>query len=148
MKLRLIDTIERIDPHRGIRGVKVPSFEEYMMRSAMGYAEQLPESLLLGSMVQLASWLVVVSSEFSQIALPREIEEIQFASAVGPGQRVVLDLQVRGLTCDGTAYVGGRLVARLNKLQLALHPLADFENPADLRILFSEIHRPSGEASA
>ena len=147
MKMRLVDAIESWEPHRAIRGRKVASFEEYMLRGGLGYAEHLPESLALGSLVELAAWLTILSSDFTQIALPCELREVRFASTVGPAQRLELSLAQRldgtQWVVDGRGVVGERLVLDVAGLRLATHALADFHDPADLRVLFSEIHRPT-----
>jgi len=151
MKFRMVDSILYWEAHRAIRGVKAASLEEYMLRGPLGYCEQLPESLLLGGMIQLAAWLTILSSDFTQMALPGEVGQVQFPSPVGPGQRVNLELVTRAsaeglIVVDGRGHVGGRLVVDVAELRLSVYPLTDYHDPEDLRVLFSEIHRPAAEA--
>ena len=152
MKLRLLDAIESWEPHRAIRGRKVVSFEEYMLRRPLGRAEELPESLVLGSMIELAAWLAILSSDFTQMALPCEVGEVRFVSALGPGQRLSLQLTVcpgdhGQIIADGRGRVADRPVLEVADLRMCLRPLTEYHNPDDLRVLFSEIHRPMAEAA-
>lgn len=152
MKMRLIDAIESWEPHRAIRGRKVVSFEEYMMRVPLGYAEYLPESLALGAVVELAAWLTILSTGFERIALPCELEAVRLFSTVGPGERLDMALVQRvegGETFfSARGRVGERVVLEVAELQMATHPLAEYFNPDDLRVLYSEIHRPVAEVAA
>jgi 3-hydroxyacyl-[acyl-carrier-protein] dehydratase len=152
MKMRLIDAIESWEPHRTIRGRKVVSFEEYMIRGPLGYAEGLPESLTLGAVVELAAWLTILSSGFESIALPCGLEAVRILSAVGPGERLELALvqHVDGnhTIVNGQGKVGDRVVLEVAELQMGIHPLGEFFNPDDLRVLYSEIHRPAVEVAA
>jgi hypothetical protein len=149
MKLRLVDAIESWEPHQAIRGRKVVSFEEYMIRRHGGRTEQLPESLALGSMIELAAWLTILSSDFTQIALPCEFGQVHFLSTPGPGRRMDLLLTRRPgaetVVLDGQGLVAGTAVLEVEDLRMSLHPLAGFYDPKDLRVLFSEIHRPVRE---
>jgi hypothetical protein len=55
MKFRMVDRILSWEPETRIRGVKTVSFEEYCLRSPLGYEERLPESLLVESLFQLGN---------------------------------------------------------------------------------------------
>jgi 3-hydroxymyristoyl/3-hydroxydecanoyl-(acyl carrier protein) dehydratase len=152
MKMRLIDAIESWESHRSIRGRKVVSFEEYMMRGPLGNAESLPESLALGAVVELAAWLTILSSDFESIALPCGLEAVRILSAVGPGERLELTLRqhVVGneIFVNGQGKVGDRMVLEVAELEMGIHPLGEFFDPDDLRVLYSEIHRSAVEVAA
>jgi len=151
MKFRMVDRILAWQPQQRIVGTKTVSFEEYSLRSALGGDARLPESLLLESFFQLGNWLIVLTSDFTRMGLIVRTEEVRFAGPVGPGERMTMELMVRryrddGVLFDGVGRVGDREVAVGRGCLAALAPLADYADPADLRVLFSEIHRPGEPA--
>ena len=150
MKFRMVDRVVSYTPRRSIRGVKAVSFEEYSLRERLGFAPALPETLLTECLFQLGNWLIIVSSDFTQMGMVVRTEQLEFLESVGPGQSIVADLQVRryrddGVIFDGQASVAGRVVARGSACLAVPVNLADYHNADDLRVLFSEIHRPEGD---
>ena len=147
MKFRMIDRICAYEAKHSIRGTKVVSFEEYSLRDALGSEASLPESLLLEGLFQLGNWLIVLSSDFTQMGLVIRTGRIEFAEPIGPGHRVdgkVIVKQYRddGICFDGEARVCDRTVARGTSCLAVPVPLSDYCNPDDLRVVFSEIYRP------
>ena len=147
MKLRMVDRIWAYEAQRSIRGAKAVSFEEYSLRTALGCEASLPETLLLESLFQLGNWLIILSSDFTQMGLVIRTGRIEFVEPVGPGQRIdgaVVAKQYRndGICFDGEVRVGDRVVARGTSCLATPVPLAEYCDPDDLRVLFSQIHRP------
>jgi len=152
MKFRMVDRILRYEPRRFIRGLKTVSFEEYSLRRDLLGPPGLPETLLLESLLQLGNWLIVLSSDFQRMGLLIRIERVEFIEPVRPGRRVLAEAVVRhyrddGMLFDGQAFVDGRPVARGGGCLAVPAPLEDYCDAEDLRVLFSQIHRP-GEAHA
>jgi 3-hydroxymyristoyl/3-hydroxydecanoyl-(acyl carrier protein) dehydratase len=150
MKFRLVDRILAWQPRQGIRGMKAASFEEYQLKEPLADEPCLPETLLVESLFQLGNWLVVLSSDFTEMGLVVRFEEIRFFDRLRPGQCVEMDVAVRsyrsdGVVLDGRATVGGRLIAEGRGCLAVPAPLADYCDPDWLRVLFSEIYRPEGE---
>jgi 3-hydroxyacyl-[acyl-carrier-protein] dehydratase len=147
MKFRMIDQIVEWERDRSIRGVKAVSFEEYSMRMRLGDRERLPESLILESVCQLASWLIILSSDFAQMALLVGIEQAEFCGPLGPGERLSISVRARGSERHGNLFDGiGRTrdhqVLRVTGLLMRQLPLKEYQDADDLRVLFTEIHRP------
>jgi len=147
MKLRMVDRICGYEAKRSIRGSKAVSFEEYCLRAALGRDASLPETLLLESLFQLGNWLIVLSSEFTQMGLVIRTGQIEFIEPVGPGERLDATVIVKryrdeGICFDGEVKVGTRTVATGTSCLALPVPLADYCDPDDLRVLFSQIHRP------
>jgi 3-hydroxymyristoyl/3-hydroxydecanoyl-(acyl carrier protein) dehydratase len=147
MRFRMVDRIGSYEPHRSICGAKAVSFEEYSLRTALGCEPSLPESLLLESLFQLGNWLIVLSSDFTQMGLVIRTGRVEFLEPVGPGQRIDSTIIVKhyredGICFDGEAKVGDKVVARGASCLAIPAPLRDYCDPDDLRVLFSEIHRP------
>jgi 3-hydroxyacyl-[acyl-carrier-protein] dehydratase len=147
MKLRMVDRIVAWEPRRLIRGVKAVSFEEYQLRARLGDEPCLPESLVMESLFQLGNWLVVLSSGFTQMALVAGFDEARFSGRLRPGRRLHIEVEVRswrddGVVLDARAHDGARPVAVGRRCLAVPVPLADYHDPDDLRVLFSEIHVP------
>lgn len=150
MKFRLVDKILAWQPRRSIRGTKTVSFEEYRLKAAFGDEPALPESLLVESLFQLANWLIVLSSDFRQMGLVVRTHEIRFPGRLRPGQGMLMEITARsfrddGILLDGRATVEGNTVAEGTGCLAAPVALADYCDPDDLRVLFSEIYRPHAE---
>lgn len=149
MKFRMVDRIVSWEPRRSIRGVKAVSFEEYSLKAPFGGRAALPETLLLESLFQLGNWLVILSSDFARMCLVVRVQQVVFDRPLRPGERLDMHVTVRrfrddGILFDGTACAGGERIARGTGCLAAPVDLADLCDPADLRVLYSEIHRPEG----
>jgi 3-hydroxymyristoyl/3-hydroxydecanoyl-(acyl carrier protein) dehydratase len=147
MKFRMVDRIFSYEPRRSIRGSKAISFEEYSLRDPLGSPAALPESLLLESLFQLGNWLIMLSSDFTEMGLVIRTGQIEFLQSVGPGERLdgvitVKNYRDDGICFDGEAYVGNQLVARGSSCLAVPVALSEYQNPEHLKVLFSEIHRP------
>ncbi len=147
MKFRLVDRILDWTPERQIRGVKAPSFEEHGLRERLGHPASLPETLLLESLFQLGNWLVVLSTGFRQMALIVRAGRVCFDASLGPGQAMLMRVDVRiwrpdGILFDGEARVGSRRIAGGEGCLAVPVPLDRFCDPGALRTLVAEIHRP------
>ncbi len=147
MKFRMVDRIISYEPKRRILGIKTVSFEEYSLRSPLGYEERLPESLLMESLFQLGNWLIILSSDYTQMGLVVRTGVVRFLEPLRPGEKMVMELVVRsyrsdGVVFDGAACVGERRIAEGQRCLALPTPLDEYCNPDDLKVLFSEIHRP------
>jgi 3-hydroxyacyl-[acyl-carrier-protein] dehydratase len=147
MKFRLVDRILDWSPYQRIRGVKTVSFEEYCLKEAFGDDPHLPETLLLESFLQLGNWLILLSSDFKQIAQVVRISEVHFESPLLPGQQLRMEVSVSreradGLELSGEGQVDGRTIIRGLGCLAVPAPARDYVDPEDLRVLFSEIYEP------
>lgn len=148
MKFRMLDRILSWKAREHIRGVKSVSFEEYSLKAPFGDASCLPETLLMESLFQLGNWLIMLSSDFAQMGLLVRFEEARFEDRLRPGEALRMEVDVLsyrgdGVRFDGRGYAGERLIGSGRGCLAALVPLADYHDPADLRVLYSEIHRPA-----
>ena len=99
---------------------------------------------------QLGNWLIVLSSDFMQMGLLVRVEEVLFHEPLGPGQSLRMDIEVvsyrnDGIAFNGSAMAGGRRIASGRGCLATPVDLAGYYDPADLKVLFSEIHRPPAE---
>ena len=147
MKFRLVDKIIAWAPYQRISGLKVVSFEEYCLKEAFGDQARLPETLLLESFLQLGNWLLLLSSDFNQMGMVMRISEVRFHAFLSPGQQLRMDVTVArqhedGFELSGEGCVNGcKVISGLGCLAVPV-PATTYVNPADLRVLFSEIYEP------
>jgi 3-hydroxymyristoyl/3-hydroxydecanoyl-(acyl carrier protein) dehydratase len=149
MKFRLVDKITSWAAWQNITGVKAVSFEEYSLKDAFGEPPRLPDMLLLESFLQLGNWLVMLSSDFQQMGMLARISEVRFHGSLLPGQRLQLEVRLNrrrddGFELAGQGQVNGRRVISGAGCVAALVPLAEYQEPDDMRVLFSEIYAPAG----
>ena len=149
MKFRLVDKILSWTPHERIVGVKAVSFEEYSLKEAFGDEPRLPETLLLESFLQLGNWLILLSSDFQQMGMVVRIAEVRFHEALRPGQQLQMEVKLArqredGFELSGEGRVNGRPVITGLGCLATPAPAADYVNPDDLRVLFSEIYEREG----
>lgn len=147
MKFRFVDRITEFKPQERICGIKTLSFEEYQLKSAFGGPPHLPESLIIESMFQLGNWLIIRSSDFSQMGMIIRFEKIEFSRIVCPGQRLEMEITVHSYRPDGIMF-DGRVIASNSMIASGRGCLAvpvalrDFADPDDLKMLFSEMYKP------
>ncbi len=151
MKFRLVDKITSWTAWHNITGVKAVSFEEYSLKGAFGEQPRLPEMLVLESFLQLGNWLVMLSSDFKQMGMVARISEVRFHDSLLPGQRLQLEVGLVRRRDDGfelaaEGQVDGRSIISGVGCVAALACLAEFQNPEDMRVLFSEIYEPAEAA--
>jgi 3-hydroxyacyl-[acyl-carrier-protein] dehydratase len=147
MKFRLVDKITSWSPYRQITGIKAVSFEEYCLKEPFGDEPRLPETLLLESFLQLGNWLILLSSDFKNMSVAARISEVRFHGFLRPGQRLEMQATVvrqrdDGFELSGEGLVDGRTIITGLGCLAALVPAAEYVNPDDLRVLFSEIYEP------
>lgn len=149
MKFRMVDKIIDYVPEKSIRGIKTVSFEEYRLKGVFGDEPALPETLLMESFFQLGNWLIMLSSDFSQMGLLVRIDEVVFDRPLSPGQSMLIDIYVQryrqdGILFDGQALVEGQVIAKGKGCLATVVNLSEYYDPEDLKMLFSEIHYPEG----
>ncbi len=153
MKFRMVDRILAWEPCVRISGMKAVSFEEYQCKAAFGGEACLPESLLIESLFQLGNWLIVLSSDFTQMGLVVRTNEIRFEDQVRPGSSLRLEAEAAsyrgdGVLFNGRALCGEHVIAVGSGCLATPVPLADYCAPDDLKVLFAEIYRPVAKGGA
>ena len=147
MKFRLVDKIVAWSPYQSISGIKAVSFEEYCLKEFFGDEPRLPETLLLESFLQLGNWLILLSSDFKETGMVVRISEVRFHGFLLPGQQLQMGVTLArqrddGYELSGEGRVNGQtIISGLGCLAVPV-PAAELMDPADLRVLFSEIYEP------
>lgn len=147
MKFRLVDKIIAWSPYQNISGIKAVSFEEYCLKESFGDEPRLPETLLLESFLQLGNWLILLSSDFKDTGMVVRISKVRFHGFLLPGQQLQMEVTLArqrddGYELSGEGRVNGRtIISGLGCLAVPV-PAAELMDPANLRVLFSEIYEP------
>ena len=99
------------------------------------------------ALFQLGNWLIVLSSDFSQMGLVVRMHEVRFLKTLRPGQRLIIEAEARSYRADSVAFDGRALVdsgviAKGTGCLALLVGLEDYCAPDDIRVLFSEIYQP------
>lgn len=147
MKFRMVDRILDWHDREKINGVKTVSFEEYNIKEPMGDIPHLPETLMTESMFQLGNWLIMLSSDFTQMGLLVRMQRVEFNDMLLPGESLQLEVEVRswredGIVFDGRARAGQKDIASGTGCLAIPVKLTDYYNPDDMRVLYSEIFIP------
>jgi hypothetical protein len=144
MRWRFVDRVVSIEPWKRARAEKCVSLEEYFLLERLGRRGTLPESLFLASFVELARWLVIVSSEFRESALLTEIANFRICRSLSMGAVLGMDVAVVGRTADALTLraQGGSCGAAVceGTLTLAPCPLGKLSTTATARRLWQELH--------
>jgi len=148
MKFRMVDRIIEFKAQKSIRGIKAISFEEYQLKSVFDNRPCLPECLIMESLFQLGNWLIMITSDFSQMGLLIRTNEVEFKQPLTPGQSMLMKVQIRsyrndGILFDGQASVNQQIIASGKGCLATPVQLAQYYDPEDLKVLFSEIYRPT-----
>ena len=142
----MVDRILAWQPRRSIRGVKLVSFEEYQLKEPLADEPCLPESLLVESLFQLGAWLVVLSSEFTErpswYASRKSVSSVGCTRAKASVWRSSAKLPQRRRRTRRAESGWRRTIAEGIGCLAAPIPLADYQDPESLRVLFSEIYLP------
>ena len=153
MKFRLVDKIVAWSPYQSISGIKAVSFEEYCLKESFGDEPRLPETLLLESFLQLGNWLILLSSDFRETGMVVRISEVRFHGFLLPGQQLQMEVTLArqredGFELSGEGRVNGRtIISGLGCLAVPVSA-AELVDPANLRVLFSEIYEPEETVTA
>jgi len=147
MKFRLVDTILSYTPDRSILGRKAVSFEEYSLKEAFGEEGRMPDMLLLESFLQLGNWLILLSSDFQKMAMVVKLGRVMFRGSLRLGEVVHMEVTLRqakedGFLLSGRGCVQGREIITGQDCLAVPVALEEYFDPADLRVLLSEIHQP------
>lgn len=143
----MVDKIIEYQSHKSIRGIKTVSFEEYQLKSRFDNEPGLPESLMMESLFQLGNWLIMLSSDFTQMGMLVRINEAQFHKQLSPGENMLMEVQIQsyrddGILFNGSAKANENIILSGNGCLATPVELAEYYNPDDLKVLFSEIYHP------
>lgn len=113
MRFQLIDRIDSWEAHRTITARKVTSAAEGYWRGAL----TMPPGLVLETVCQAATWLIILGSDFARRAVLLSVDDVRWLADVTPGDVLAVTVNVTSMTdeaalVDGEANVDGQTVLR------------------------------------
>jgi len=143
VRFHLIDRLDLVEPGQRVRGRKLTSWAEEYWRDT-GQGPEMPPPLVLESLCQAATWLVMATTGFRLRAALLSIDEVHWDGPVRPGDVLELDGTVESMSDEmavlsGTAAVGTRTVLRAGAVMCALIPADDLEDPDAVSRMYEEL---------
>ncbi|MBF6451850.1 3-hydroxylacyl-ACP dehydratase [Nocardia cyriacigeorgica] len=140
MRFHLVDRIDAWEAGRSATGRKLTSHQEtYWVPDDSG-RPAMPSALVLESVCQTATWLVLLGSELSQRATLLAVEEVRQLRTVRPGD--VLDIEVRvesmadtAAVVNGVVRVDGEQTLTATRIMCGLMPADELDDPTETRRL-------------
>lgn len=140
MRFHLIDRIDHDEPGRGIRARKLTSASETFWEGLDDEggprpteALTMPRPLVLESLCQAATWLLMRSTDYARRAALLQIAEVTWHGDVHPGDVVDLDVTVESMgdemaVVSGEARVEERVVMQARDIMCALIAAEELED--------------------
>lgn len=143
MLFHMVDRIDSLVPGRSIIARKLLSRTENYRRWGAD-DHRAPGGLLLESLCQAGTWLVLASTEFARSGALVSVDEITCHGEAGPGDVLSLRGEVDAMgdqvaVLSGTVSVDGRAVLTARNILCALLPAASLEDPVDTRRRFERL---------
>jgi 3-hydroxyacyl-[acyl-carrier-protein] dehydratase len=132
VRFHLIDRIDAWEPGRRIRGAKLTSRSEAFWRPGPG-GEEMPEVLVLESLLQAGTWLVMLTTQRRKRAALLSVGSARFCGAVVPGDVLEIEVEIASMTDEavlvsGHVTVDGRPVLEAADVMCALMDAAALED--------------------
>ena len=144
MRFVFVDRIEKIEKNKYARGIKTISFEEGFLKSPHGEEGFFPPLLLLESASQLASWLIMYSSDFNRISTITKIEKISFIEKVKTGTKLTIEVKILSLNEEGAlvnaeVFTEGRLIAKGENCMCVFANLEEYADKSEMKSWFLDL---------
>lgn len=148
MRFIFVDRIERIEKNKYARGIKTISFEEGFLKSPYGEKGFFPRLLLMESAAQLASWLIMYSSNFKRIPLIVNMDKVSIMENVKCGTKISIEVKINSMSTEGALlscniFIDSRLIAKCKNCEFVFADLEKLANKSEMKARFSDL---SGKA--
>jgi 3-hydroxyacyl-[acyl-carrier-protein] dehydratase len=151
VRFHLIDRVDAYEPRRSVRARKLTSVSEELWEPTPA-GPVMPPPLVLESLCQAATWLIVASTERRKRAALLQIGSVSFpARAVRPGDVLELRGEVTSMSDEmavlsGEASVDGRRVLAANDIMCALIDAGDLQELDETARLQRQLIRAEEES--
>jgi 3-hydroxyacyl-[acyl-carrier-protein] dehydratase len=144
MRFLFVDRIEHVVKDKRIRGLKTVSFEEGFLQSPTPIPGEFPRLLLLEAVAQLASWLILFSTDFEKLPLLAKLERVEISESVYCGDLLSLEVEIvsrddEGALVNGEIFKDGRRIARGRNCLCGFTRLDRLADPELMRVAFKEL---------
>jgi 3-hydroxyacyl-[acyl-carrier-protein] dehydratase len=146
VRFHLIDRIDSWSAWEAVAGVKLTSPADAIWRTGPGSEPYMAPALVLESLCQAGTWLLVLSSEQQQRATLASIGAVRFSGRVRPGDVLSLEGRIDSRADDavmfsGEARVAGRVVMVASEILCALFPAEKLQDPDSTALLARVLER-------
>lgn len=137
MRFLMIDKILELKEGETATGVKNPSFEECSL-PGLSTTGEMPRTLILEAIGQLAAWLIIVTRDFEVRPMIASFSKVEFTGDAGAGDQLVIHVALKSLHDDaalveGEARVGGKPVARVSHAVCTFVPMEMYDKPEEVK---------------
>jgi 3-hydroxyacyl-[acyl-carrier-protein] dehydratase len=144
VRFLFVDRIEHVVKGVRIRGLKTVSFEEAFLPSPNPLRGEFPRLLLLEAVAQLASWLILYSTDFEKLPLLAKIERVEIGEGAFCGDLLTLEVEIDSRDDDGALVKGsvfkeGRRIAQGRNCLCGFTRLDGLADPGLMRAAFKEL---------
>ena len=144
MRFVFVDRIEKIEKNKYAKGIKTISFEEGFLKSPYGEKGFFPRLLLMESAAQLASWLIMYSSDFKRIPRIVKMDKFSVMENVKCGTTIRIDVRINSMSTEGALlncdiFVGSRLIAKGENCEFMFIGLEKLANKSEMKAMFADL---------
>jgi len=107
MRFILIDKVLALEPGRSIKAVKTVSLAEEYLADHFPTFPVLPGVLILGGLIEAASWLVRATERFAHsMVLLEQARNVRYKSFLAPGSQVEYKVDADRIEQDLSSFIG------------------------------------------
>ena len=141
MRFLMVDRILEYEKDKSAVGCKDVTMSEDFLADHFPRFPVMPGVMQLEAIVQLASWLVFVSSGFKSKATLAELGAIKFREFVKPGEQMTMEVSFvsadsEGVTFKAQVRVGDRVKTVLTSARLRYIPIEAIDDPQEAQDYF------------
>ncbi len=142
MRLLLIDKILEYEKGESVTGVKEVALSEDYFTDHFPRFPVMPGALQLEAIVQLVSWLVFVTKDFSVKTRVKEVSGVKFSGFVRPGDKMVIKVNISSIDENGAEFSAKVLVDDKTRTSvkagsLSFVDIAELEDPEEAKTFFN-----------
>jgi len=150
MRFVLIDKILEYEKGKSAVGVKDVTMSEDFLADHFPKFPIMPGALQLEAVLQLASWLVFVSKDYTVKTKVVEIKGVKYSGMVRPGDRMVLNVELtsmddRGVEFKAKVLVDDKVKSSVKSGKLSYVNIEELEDPEEAKAFFEMLTQTSNK---
>lgn len=141
MRFLLIDRILEYEKGRYAVGIKDVTMTEDFLADHFPRFPVMPGVLQLETILQLASWLIFVTKDFSVKTKLTEVRGVKFSGFIRPGDQMVVRVEITGIDGDSATFkaevlVDGKVRSSVKSGSLSFIGIEELEDPTEAKAFF------------
>ena len=148
MRFILIDKILEYEKGKSAVGVKDVTMSEDFLADHFPRFPVMPGVLQLEAILQLTSWLVFVTKDFTVKTKVSDIKGAKFSGFVRPGDRMIVDVEITSIDDSGVQFkakvsVDGKVKSSIKSANLRYVNIEELEDPKEAKEFFDILTQTS-----